>query len=71
MNPLIMALQNPQGFINSMAGQVTDPRAKKAIDLYNKHDSKGLKAMAENMCKEYGTTPEAMAQQLRQMTGVY
>lgn len=44
-----------------------DPRAQKAAQMYQNHDSNGLKQMAENMCKEYGTTPDQMINQLKSM----
>lgn len=44
-----------------------DPRAQKAAQMYQNHDTSGLKEMAENMCREYGTTPEQMINQLKSM----
>ena len=44
-----------------------DPRAQKAAQMYQNHDTSGLKQMAENLCKEYGTTPDQMINQLKSM----
>ena len=44
-----------------------DPRAQKAAQMYQNHDTSGLKEMAENMCREYGTTPEQVKNQLMSM----
>lgn len=44
-----------------------DPRAKRVAKMYQDHDTDGLKQMAENMCREYGTTPEQMIGQLKSM----
>ena len=44
-----------------------DPRAQKAAQMYQNHDTNGLKQIAENMCREYGTTPEQVKNQLMSM----
>lgn len=44
-----------------------DPRAQKTAQMLQNHDSSGLKQMAENMCREYGTTPDQMIEQLKGM----
>ena len=44
-----------------------DPRAQKTAQMLQNHDSNGLKQMAENMCREYGTTPDQMIEQLKCM----
>lgn len=63
---MMRAMQNPQQLLNYMIqnGQaMTDPRARRAVDLLQRHDTAGLKRMAENLCSEYGiTTDDARAQ---------
>lgn len=49
---------------------MNDPRAKKAMDMLQNHDNAGLKNMAENLCQEYGTTPDAVRQQLGGLIGM-
>lgn len=44
-----------------------DPRAKKTAEMLQNHDSNGLKQMAENMCREYGTTTDQMINKLKTM----
>lgn len=64
-NPFQMmrAMQNPQELLNQMISSgraMQDPRAQRAISMYQNHDTAGLQKMAENLCKEYGiTTDEA------------
>ena len=64
------AMQNPQQMLMNILGNsqmMKDPRAQKAAQMYQNHDSNGLKQMAENLCKEYGTTPDQMINQLKSM----
>lgn len=44
-----------------------DPRAQRVAQMYQDHDTEGLKKMAENMCREYGTTPDQMINKLKSM----
>lgn len=70
---IIRAMQNPQKFFTEMMtnGQVMqDPRCRKTMELLQKHDEAGLRAMAENMCQEYGTTADQVKQQLGQYIGM-
>lgn len=62
MNNILMALYNPQAFIQQVQNSpmMQDPRAKRTIQLMQNGDTNGLKTMAENLCREYGTTPEQM-----------
>lgn len=63
-------MQNPQQMLMNILGNsqaMQDPRAQKAARMYQDHDTNGLKEMAENMCREYGTTPDQMINQLKSM----
>lgn len=44
-----------------------DPRAQKAAQMLQNHDTNGLKEMAENLCREYGTTIEEMTNKVQGM----
>jgi len=68
-NPFQMlgAMNNPQAFLNMMlqnSDVMQDARAKKAYDLLQRGDTRGLQSMAENLCKEYGTTPDEVRRRL-------
>ena len=63
-------MQNPQQMRMNILGNsqmMKDPRAQKAAQMYQNHDTSGLKEMAENMCREYGKTPEQVKNQLMSM----
>lgn len=66
MNPMQMIL-------NQM---MNDPRIKQnpmasnAMDMLRKGDTQGLKSMAENLCKEQGTTADEMKQKIMQQFGM-
>lgn len=65
---LMQFVQNPQALLQAVVGNsqlMQDPRARKTVELMRNNDSRGLQAMAENLCKEYGTTPEQMMQRLK------
>lgn len=60
---IMRAMQDPtKYFTELMSGNpaMQDPRARSAINMLQRHDTKGLQEMAENMCQEYGTTPQAV-----------
>lgn len=62
MNPLNAILSR---MMNSPQVQ-NNPMAKNAMDMYRKGDSQGLKTMAENLCRENGTTIEQMKNEVMQ-----
>nr|DAL48145.1 MAG TPA_asm: hypothetical protein [Caudoviricetes sp.] len=62
MNPLNAILSQ---MMNSPQVQ-NNPMAKNAMDMYRKGDSQGLKTMAENLCRENGTTIEQMKNEVMQ-----
>ena len=75
MNPLqfMKAMRNPQEFIQQMMNnsQITqNPIAKNAIQMYQKGDTQGLQAMAENLAKERGTTVNDMKSQIMAQFGI-
>ena len=73
INSQIKQLEGAQNMLEEQKGMLEnsqmmkDPRAQKAAQMYQNHDTSGLKQMAENLCKEYGTTPDQMINQLKSM----
>lgn len=75
MNPLqfVQAMRNPQEFMQKMMDNsqvMQNPMAKNAIEMYQKGDTKGLQAMAENLAKERGTTVDDMKSQIMAQFGM-
>ena len=75
MNPFQMlgAMKNPQAFIQQMMNNskvMRNPIAKNAMEMYKNGDTKGLKAMAENLAKERGTTVNDMKSQIMAQFGI-
>lgn len=73
-NPFLIAqaTRNPQILLKMMqnTAAMSDPRARKALDMIQRRDNVGLKNMAENLCQEYGTTPDQVKQQLGNLIGM-
>lgn len=53
---------NPMALMQQMAK--SNPQVNQVMQMMNGKNSQQLRTMAENMCKERGTTIEQMAQQL-------
>ena len=75
MNPFQMlgAMKNPQAFIQQMMSNskvMQNPIAKNAMEMYQKGDTQGLQAMAENLAKERGTTVDDMKSQIMAQFGM-
>ena len=75
MNPLQMlgAMKNPQAFIQQMMNNsqvMQNPITKNAMEMYQKGDTQGLQAMAENLAKERGTTVDDMKSQIMAQFGM-
>ena len=75
MNPfqMIGAMKNPQAFMQQMMNNsqvMQNPLAKNAMEMYQKGDTKGLQAMAENLAKERGTTVDDMKSQIMAQFGM-
>ena len=75
MNPLqfMKAMKNPQAFIQQMMNNsrvMQNPIAKNAMEMYQKGDTQGLQAMAENLAKERGTTVNDMKSQIMAQLGM-
>ena len=75
MNPfqLIQSIKNPQQFLNQVMNNsqiMKNPIAKNAMEMYQKGDTKGLQAMAENLAKERGTTVDDIKSQIMAQFGM-
>ena len=75
INPiqLIQAMKNPQAFMQQMMNNsqvMRNPMAKNAIQMYQNGDAKGLQTMAENLCKERGTTVDDVKSQIMAQFGM-
>lgn len=74
-NPLqfVQAMKNPQQFMQQMMNNsqiMQNPMAKNAIEMYQKGDNDGLRQMAENLCKEKGTTVDEVKNGLMKQFGM-
>ena len=79
MNPLMAIIQmmkgggNPQAFIQQMMNNsqiMQNPIMQNAMEMYQKGDTQGLQAMAENLAKERGTTVDDMKSQIMAQFGM-
>ena len=75
MNPFQMfgAMNNPQAFIQQMMNNsqvMRNPIAKNAMEMYQNGDTQGLQAMAENLAKERGTTPQQVQEIIKKQFGM-
>ena len=75
MNPFQMlgAMKNPQAFIQQMMNNsqvMQNPMAKNAMEMYKSGDTQGLQAMAENLAKERGTTPQQVQEIIKKQFGM-
>ena len=75
MNPLqfMKAMRNPQEFMKNIMNNneiMQNPMARNAMEMYQKGDTQGLQAMAENLAKERGTTVNDMKSQIMAQFGM-
>ena len=69
----IKAISNPQAFMEKIMADsqiMQNPMARNAMDMYKSGDTKGLKSMAENLCKERGTTPQQVQEMIKKQFGM-
>ena len=75
MNPLqfMKAMRNPQEFMQNIMNNneiMKNPMARNAMEMYQKGDTQGLQAMAENLAKERGTTVDDMKSHIMAQFGM-
>ena len=64
---------NPNFILQQMMkspGIANNPIAKNAIELYQKGDKQGLNELANNLCKEKGTSLDEMTKNIRSQIGM-
>lgn len=69
-NPIqfVQAMRNPQQFLQQMMNNnkiLQNPIGKNAIEMYQKGDIQGLNQLADNLCKEKGTTLDEMKMKIK------
>lgn len=75
MNPfqLIQSIKNPQQFLNQVMNNsqiMQNPIMRNTMEMYKNGDSQGLQTMAENLCKERGTTPQQVQEMIKKQFGM-
>ena len=73
MFQMMTALRDPQAFISQIQNNsqmMQNPVLKNAIGLMQQGDTQGLQSLAENLCKERGTTPQDMRELIRKQLGM-
>lgn len=74
MNPMqiiqMMRSGNPQQVAANILRQSNNPMAVNALNMLENNDSKGLKQLAENLCKSRGTTIDAEIQRIQNQFGL-
>lgn len=66
-------IRNPQAFLNQIQNNsqiMQNPMIKNTMGMYQNGDTKGLQTLAENLCKERGTTPQEMQDMIRKQLGM-
>ena len=62
-------LRNPQAFLQQ-AMQSGNPIMKNAIEMYQRGDKDGINQLAQNLCKEKGTSYDDMVKQIKSQFGM-
>lgn len=73
MGILFQAVKNPQAFMQQAMNNsniMSNPITKNALEMYQKGDKQGLNELAQNLCKEKGTTFDEMAKQIKSQIGM-
>lgn len=66
MNPMQMIINK----MMSSPQMQNNPMVKNALEMYRNGDTKGLQNMAENLCRENGTTTEDVKNKIMQQFGM-
>ena len=68
---LVKVFRNPQVFMQqamSNSQLMSNPIGRNAIEMYQRGDIRGINELANNLCKEKGTSYEEMAKQIKSHT---
>ena len=76
LNPVLLTqiMRNPQSFMQQAMNNsqlMQNPISRNAIEMYQKGDKQGLNQLAQNLCKEKGTSLEEMTKQIKSQMGIY
>ena len=66
---LMQLMKNPQAILQQ-AMQSGNPIIKNAIEMYQRGDKEGINQLAQNLCKERGTSYDEMVNQLKNQFGL-
>ena len=66
---LMQMMKNPQAILQQ-AMQSENPIIKNAIEMYQRGDKEGINQLAQNLCKERGTSYDEMVNQLKNQFGL-
>ena len=73
MGILMQAIKNPQAFLQQAMNNsqlMQNPISRNALEMYQRGDKQGLNELAQNLCKEKGTSYEEMAKQIKSQIGM-
>lgn len=75
-NPIqfMQVMRNPQLFIQQAMNNnqlMQNPITKNAFEMYQKGDKQGVNELANNLCKEKGTTMEEMTKRIMSQFNIY
>lgn len=62
-------LRDPQAFLQQ-AMQSGNPIMKNAVEMYQRGDKDGINQLAQNLCKEKGTSYDDMVKQIKSQFGM-
>lgn len=70
LNPVLLTqiMRNPQAYINHIMSNnqfMQNPIGRNAVEMYQKGDIQGLNQLADNLCKEKGTTLDEMKMKIK------
>ena len=70
-NPLqfVQIMRNPQMFLQQ-AMRSGNPIVKNAVEMYQRGDKEGINQMAQNLCKEKGTSFDEMTKKIKSQFGM-
>ena len=66
---LMQMMKNPQAILQQ-AMQSGNPIIKNAIEMYQRGDKDGINQLAQNLCKERGTSYDEMVNQIKNQFGL-
>ena len=75
LNPVLLTqmMRNPQAFLQQAMNNsqfMQNPISRNAIEMYQKGDIKGINELANNLCKEKGTSFDEMTRQIKSQIGM-